>query len=147
MKGERAYQLLRGVGMALRARPELDDDEIVRMVRQALGLTPAPIPYENRISWAQRRRLRLEMLAAIEAGARCPYCGCRLADPRVPSRDDKERLRQAEWDHITPLCQGANSERGNLTLCCYGCNAHKGGRTPEQAGMRVPVPLAEGFVL
>jgi hypothetical protein len=40
-------------------------------------------------------------------------------------------------DHIIPLCQGGRSSWQNLVACCLLCNQHKGGRTPEQAGMRL----------
>ena len=40
-------------------------------------------------------------------------------------------------DHITPICQGGRSTWQNLVACCLPCNQFKGGRTPEQAGMRL----------
>ncbi|HLO66171.1 MAG TPA: HNH endonuclease [Holophaga sp.] len=40
-------------------------------------------------------------------------------------------------DHIIPLCQGGRTAWQNLVGCCLGCNQTKGGRTPEQAGMRL----------
>ncbi len=40
-------------------------------------------------------------------------------------------------DHIVPLCQGGRSTWQNLVACCLPCNQYKGGRTPDQAGMRL----------
>jgi len=40
-------------------------------------------------------------------------------------------------DHIVPLCQGGRSTWQNLVACCLLCNQFKGGRTPDQAGMRL----------
>jgi hypothetical protein len=40
LKGEQAYQLLRGVGLAVRARGDLSEDDLVLMLRQALGTAP-----------------------------------------------------------------------------------------------------------
>jgi len=40
-------------------------------------------------------------------------------------------------DHIVPLCQGGRSTWQNLVACCLPCNQFKGGRTPDQAGMRL----------
>jgi hypothetical protein len=54
---------------------------------------------------------------------RCQYLGC--------------TRRATTVDHVIPRCQGGPSTWGNLVACCRECNARKGGRTPEQAGMRL----------
>lgn len=54
----------------------------------------------------------------------CAYCGIRvMSTPR--------------WaiDHISPQCQYGTSYIFNLTVSCSKCNGHKGGRTPQEAGM------------
>lgn len=44
------------------------------------------------------------------------------------------------WDHIVPKCQGGTSTWLNTVAACESCNGKKkGGRTPEQAGMRLQV--------
>jgi hypothetical protein len=53
MKGEHAYQVMRGVGMAVRARDEVSEAELVLMLRQALGTAPLT-PAER----SQRRRTK-----------------------------------------------------------------------------------------
>jgi len=40
-------------------------------------------------------------------------------------------------DHVIPLCQGGRSTWQNLVAACLSCNQKKGGRTPDQAGMRL----------
>jgi 5-methylcytosine-specific restriction endonuclease McrA len=35
------------------------------------------------------------------------------------------------------VCQGGPNTWQNLVACCLACNQKKGGRTPEQAGMRL----------
>lgn len=40
-------------------------------------------------------------------------------------------------DHVIPVCQGGPNTWQNLVACCLPCNQAKGGRTPEQAGMRL----------
>ena len=40
-------------------------------------------------------------------------------------------------DHVIPRCQGGKSTWNNLVACCMICNQLKGGRTPEQAGMKL----------
>lgn len=58
----------------------------------------------------------------------CQYEGC--------------QRRADTIDHITPVCQGGRSAWQNLVACCLICNQNKGGRTPDQAGMRLKhVPI------
>lgn len=40
-------------------------------------------------------------------------------------------------DHVKPQCQGGGSTWENVVASCGPCNSDKGGRTPEQAGMRL----------
>ncbi len=55
----------------------------------------------------------------------CQYCG------KEPPHDD------ISVDHIVPLIQGGKTSFPNCVLACTKCNRKKGGRTPEQAGMRL----------
>ena len=54
----------------------------------------------------------------------CLYC----ATPAGPG----VRLTR---DHVVPRVQGGVDAWENVVTACSRCNAHKGGRTPEQAGM------------
>lgn len=40
-------------------------------------------------------------------------------------------------DHVLPRAQGGGDSWENLVCACIRCNARKGGRTPEQAGMKL----------
>lgn len=55
----------------------------------------------------------------------CQYCG------RVFPRSE------LNLDHVIPRSQGGRSTWDNVVCSCQGCNRRKGGRTPEQAGMRL----------
>lgn len=55
----------------------------------------------------------------------CMYCGNKFGD--------KELTR----DHVNPISQGGRNCWSNLVAACQRCNNHKGGRTPEQAGMEL----------
>lgn len=55
----------------------------------------------------------------------CLYCGERY------SKSDLTR------DHITPISHGGKDVWMNVVAACRRCNNHKGGRTPEQAGMQL----------
>lgn len=55
----------------------------------------------------------------------CQYCG-----KRFPTSD-------LSLDHVIPRSQGGRTLWENLVCCCLKCNVKKGGRTPEQAGMKL----------
>lgn len=50
-----------------------------------------------------------------------------------------EKLPTAEltFDHVVPVAQGGRKDWENIVTCCISCNRKKGGRTPDQAGMRL----------
>ncbi|HEX5419461.1 MAG TPA: HNH endonuclease [Gammaproteobacteria bacterium] len=55
----------------------------------------------------------------------CLYCGTQF------------RVSELTRDHVTPLSQGGYDAWTNVVTACRRCNNHKGGRTPEQAGMQL----------
>lgn len=55
----------------------------------------------------------------------CMYCGLPF------------RTSELTRDHITPLSHGGLDFWTNVVTACRRCNNHKGGRTPEQAGMQL----------
>ena len=65
-----------------------------------------------------------ENVYARDSG-RCQYCG------RGVRRDE------ITYDHVVPRALGGKTMWENIVTCCVGCNQAKGGRTPEQAGMRL----------
>lgn len=62
---------------------------------------------------------------------RCQYCGRSFP------------TKELTLDHIRPRVQGGGNSWTNLVCACVKCNARKGGRTPEQAGMRLIRPAAK----
>jgi len=57
--------------------------------------------------------------------SRCQYCGRR------------NPTSELSLDHVVPKSQGGKSTWENIVCCCVKCNVKKGGRTPEQARMRL----------
>lgn len=55
----------------------------------------------------------------------CQYCGRQL--PRS----------ELNLDHVVPRSQGGKTSWENVVCSCVECNLRKGGRTPEQAGMKL----------
>lgn len=56
---------------------------------------------------------------------RCQYCGARVA------------RHEATYDHVLPRALGGLTTWTNIVIACVPCNQRKGGKTPEQAGMRL----------
>jgi 5-methylcytosine-specific restriction endonuclease McrA len=55
----------------------------------------------------------------------CQYCGQRLARTEL------------NLDHVIPRSRGGLSTWENIVCSCHACNRRKGGRTPDEAGMRL----------
>ena len=55
----------------------------------------------------------------------CQYCGRHFATSDL------------SIDHVIPRTQGGQDTWENLVCACIRCNARKGGRTPDQAGMKL----------
>ncbi len=58
-------------------------------------------------------------------GSKCQYCG------------KSSPLRNLTLDHVVPRVQGGGHSWENLVCACVKCNARKGGRTPQQAHMKL----------
>ena len=56
---------------------------------------------------------------------RCQYCG------------QFKPTSQLSLDHVVPRSLGGMTSWENIVCSCLGCNSRKGGRTPDQAGMRL----------
>lgn len=55
----------------------------------------------------------------------CMYCGNRYAGSELTR------------DHVLPVSRGGKDFWSNVVSACNGCNTRKGGRTPEEAGMKL----------
>ena len=55
----------------------------------------------------------------------CQYC------------HEKMPLSQLSMDHVHPIVKGGKKSWENIVTACRDCNLKKGGRTPEEAGMRL----------
>ncbi|MCP3167245.1 MULTISPECIES: HNH endonuclease [Myxococcus] len=73
-----------------------------------------------------RGRVRFSRLNIYARDAdTCQYCGKNL--PRS----------ELNLDHVMPRTQGGKTTWENVVCSCVPCNLKKGGRTPEQADMRL----------
>lgn len=55
----------------------------------------------------------------------CGYCGRRFSKS------------QLTLDHVIPVVQGGRKSWENIVAACLACNQKKGGRTPNEAGMKL----------
>jgi 5-methylcytosine-specific restriction endonuclease McrA len=55
----------------------------------------------------------------------CQYCGA------------SQPSTELTFDHVIPVAQGGGKDWENIVTCCVSCNRRKGGRTPQQAGLRL----------
>jgi 5-methylcytosine-specific restriction endonuclease McrA len=79
-------------------------------------------------AYASRRRMRVALSRRnvfLRDGHRCQYCGLRLSS------------RELTCDHVVPRSQGGKMSWENVVTACGPCNRRKGGRTPEQAFMKL----------
>ncbi len=90
---------------------------------------PSVIRLESMVK-VPRRRVRLCKREIFRRDRyTCQYCGKRLTHPTV--------------DHVVPKRLGGERSWENLVTACARCNHRKGGRTLEQAHMRLLRPPKE----
>lgn len=65
-----------------------------------------------------------ENIYARDKGA-CQYCGVKVT------------LSSFEYEHVIPRTKGGKTIWENIVVACTSCNQRKGGRTPQEAGMRL----------
>jgi len=87
------------------------------------------VPAVVRLLRAFRRRREPVKFSRVNIYARdkytCQYCG------------EQRRIVELTYDHVTPRSRGGRTEWTNIVTACQDCNLRKGGRTPEEAGIRL----------
>ncbi len=92
-----------------------------------------------------RGRIRVPRVIVLLAYDRLPRARLRFSRFNVYARDDDTcqycgaRLPRAELnlDHVLPRSRGGGTTWENVVCSCVPCNLKKGGRSPEEAGMRL----------
>lgn len=91
------------------------------------------------------RIIRIPRVLVLVVFERLPRLRVRFSRLNIYVRDDDtcqycaRQLRRSELnlDHVTPRSQGGRTCWENVVCSCIRCNVRKGGRTPEQAGMKL----------
>jgi hypothetical protein len=93
------------------------------------GRGPIPVPRVIVLRYYDRMPRRHVRFSRANIFARddytCQYCEMRFARGEL------------NLDHVIPRSHGGRSTWENVVTSCVDCNRRKGGRTPEQAGLRL----------
>ncbi len=91
------------------------------------GLLPVPRVIALHVfDRVPRRHIRLSRSNVFSRdGYTCQYCGVR------PPRSE------LNLDHVIPRIQKGRTTWENVVCCCIDCNRRKGGRTPDEAGLKL----------
>jgi 5-methylcytosine-specific restriction endonuclease McrA len=108
----------------LRARYERDRHEWIRCVRLDIA-----VPRILRLMWYDRLPKRHVKFNRRNIFARdhnrCQYCGRKFP------------ISELSLDHVMPRSRGGKADWENIVCCCVKCNVKKGGRTPDEAHMKL----------
>ncbi len=107
-----------------RARQRGPEDEFLRAVNFAVQV-PRVI---RLLSYDRfpRRRVKFNRRNIFARGEnRCQYCAQRFSTGEL------------SLDHVSPKSRGGQTTWENIVSACLKCNVRKGGRTPQEAGMRL----------
>ncbi|MEK7405064.1 MAG: HNH endonuclease [Acidobacteriota bacterium] len=118
--------ILKGV-----ATPQEFSYILVHSVRSAMKLPSVIRLLEYRRIPRQNRPLSRKNILMRDRYT-CQYC-----QRTLPSAE-------LTLDHVVPRSRSGETAWENLVACCHPCNNRKGGRTPEEAGMklaRLPRPF------
>ena len=117
------FQSWREVSEA-RARFKHPDDDFVRTVHYEIQ-TPRVIRLLG-FDRIPRRRVKFNRRNIFARdGNRCQYCARKFPTGEL------------SLDHVKPRSQGGGASWENLVCACLNCNVKKGGRTPQEAGMKL----------
>jgi 5-methylcytosine-specific restriction endonuclease McrA len=91
------------------------------------------------------RRIRVPRVIVLMAYDRMPRARVRFSRFNIYARDDNtcqycgDRFARADLnlDHVIPRSRGGSTNWENVVCSCVPCNLRKGGRTPDEAGMRL----------
>jgi 5-methylcytosine-specific restriction endonuclease McrA len=87
--------------------------------------TPAVVRQRRSVTSGRRKPSFCRSNVFSRDGYRCQYCGVERA------------MKELTFDHVVPRSRGGKTTWENIVTSCPGCNRRKGGRTPEEAGMKL----------
>lgn len=97
------------------------------------------------------RRIVIPRIVVLQAYDRIPVGRIRFSRHNIFARDDHTcqycgkhlPRRDLNLDHVVPRSRGGKTNWENVVTSCIPCNFRKGGRTPEEAGIRLIRPVRQ----
>ena len=91
------------------------------------------------------RRIRIPRVIVLLTYEHLPKARVRFSRFNIYARDDStcqycgRRLPRSELnlDHVIPRSRGGSTTWENVVCSCVACNLRKGGRSPDEAGLRL----------
>lgn len=91
------------------------------------------------------RRLKVPQVIRLFSYDKIPRREVKFSRKNILSRDDNRcqycgkhyPATQLSIDHIIPRSRGGSSKWDNLVASCSKCNTKKGGKSPQEAGMKL----------
>jgi 5-methylcytosine-specific restriction endonuclease McrA len=108
----------------LRARYEREEHEWIHCVRFDLAVPRiVRLLFYDRLPRTAVKFTRRNIYARDRS--RCQYCGRRFPTSEL------------SLDHVVPRSRGGEANWTNIVCCCVACNVRKGGRLPQEAGLKL----------
>lgn len=102
------------------------EDRVIRTVSSALKV-PAVVRFLKAVRKRNRSIKFSRENVYLRDHSACAYCGRKIT------------RREATYDHVVPRKLGGKTTWDNIVIACVPCNQRKGGRTPEQARMKLRI--------
>ena len=105
--------------------------EVLRSYETALRSIAWTVPMPAVVKlrrYVHRHRVRVALSRRnvfLRDGHACQYCGVRMS------------AKELTCDHVVPRSQGGRMSWDNVVAACAPCNRRKGGRTPDEARMKL----------
>lgn len=134
---KRAFSLLyQGVARAIDAQYRLYDFG---------DWTALAVASQDDCIWTVSRSIKVPRVLVLTAFEKLPRTRVRFSRINIYARDEDtcqycgRQLRRSDLnlDHVVPRSQGGRTCWENVVCSCIECNLEKGGRTPDQAGMKL----------
>jgi 5-methylcytosine-specific restriction endonuclease McrA len=109
-----------------------------------LGKIEVLAEYEETVS-SPSMTINIPAVARLKRAIATQKRGVKFSRINVMTRDNfvcqycaaRKGMRDLNYDHVVPRRLGGKTVWENIVTSCYPCNDRKGGRTPEQAGMKL----------
>lgn len=104
-----------------------------------------PIGPDDEAIGTPRGLVRVPRVVVLASYAKVPLRRPKLTKRGIRERDKgccqytgrKLQPHEVTVDHVIPRCKGGGTSWENLVLSCKNVNSRKGGRTPQEAGLRL----------